>query len=68
MSNKEEGWTWLHNATKWHYFRNGQSLCGRYMLFVHPEEGYEQGGDDSADNCAACKRKRLKELENDTEG
>lgn len=54
-----EGWTWLYNATKWHYFRDGYSLCGKWMILG--EQDYEQGNNDSPDNCKSCKRKLLKE-------
>lgn len=52
-----EGWTWLSNATKWHYFirEDGKSLCGKWGLFGSPE--LEQGDDDSEDNCKACQKK-----------
>ncbi len=29
-----EGWTWLYNTPKWHYFVKQQSLCRRWMLFT----------------------------------
>ena len=52
-----EGWTYLLNSRKWHYFTadRNQSLCGKFMLLKLPE--LEQGNDDSQDNCAACRRK-----------
>ena len=53
----KEGWTWLHNSKKWHYFVDGRSLCGRWMLFSNP--GLEQGNDDSPDNCKACSKKLI---------
>jgi hypothetical protein len=52
--NPAEGWTWLLNAKKWHCMRNARSLCGRYMTFTTPSEGYEVGNDNSPDNCRAC--------------
>jgi hypothetical protein len=55
-----EGWTWLFNSKKWHYFRNKKSLCGKFALLGKGE--FEQGNDKSPDNCAMCKWKRLKEL------
>lgn len=55
---KTEGWTYLTNSRKWHYFVDGRSLCKRFMLFIIPE--LEQGTDDSPDNCKACKEKLLK--------
>ncbi len=57
VNSKIEGWTWLSNARKWHYFREGRSLCGQQMLLRHPSEGYELGNNDSSSNCAGCRRK-----------
>lgn len=51
----KEGWTWLTNSSKWHYFVNKKSLCGRFAIWS--DDDLEQGNDDSEDNCAACKRK-----------
>ena len=45
----KEGWAWLWNSQKWHYFRGGRSLCGKFLLLAHPEEGYEIGNDLSKD-------------------
>ncbi len=59
---KIEGWTYMANAPRrWHYFRGGRALCGRWMMLKHPSEGYEVDNDDSPDNCAECKRRRAKE-------
>jgi len=55
----KEGWTWLINSTKWHYFRNGKSLCGKWMTFGNPD--LEQGNNNSPDNCKSCRNKLLKE-------
>ncbi len=55
--NEKEGWTWLHNSKKWHYFREGRSLCGKFMLFKNPTDGFEIGNNDSEDNCVGCKKK-----------
>jgi len=52
-----EGWTWLRNSRKWHYFVDNRSLCGRWMLFTAP--GLEQGNDNSSDNCAMCQKKLI---------
>ena len=32
MSETKEGWTWLINSRKDHYFRDGKSLCGKWMV------------------------------------
>lgn len=51
---KSEGWTWLFNSRKWHYFRNGRSVCGRYAILGAGD--FEQGNDTSPDNCAQCRK------------
>lgn len=50
-----EGWTWLHNSTRWHYFDEGRSLCGKWMILSC--DNLEIGNDNSPDNCAACGKK-----------
>lgn len=59
QSPRPEGWTWLHNSPKRHYFRDGMSLCRRFALFgphdFRPDEV-------SSDNCKGCWRKRQKEV------
>ena len=55
-----EGWTWLINSPKWHYVRKGMSLCNRFMVL---NTEFEQGNDESPDNCLVCRKKRLKEKE-----
>lgn len=50
-----EGWKWLTNATRWHYFRGGRSLCGRWMTLT--SSGMEKGNDRSPDNCRSCARR-----------
>jgi len=52
-----EGWTWLYNAKKWHYFVDNRSLCGRWGLFS--SVSLKQGNDNGSDNCAACKKKLI---------
>jgi len=60
-----EGWNWIFNARKWHYFRDGRSLCGRWMTLTMPND-LETGNLNSPDNCKACVRKRKKEIERKT--
>ena len=52
---RAEGWTWLSNSRKWHYFirADGRSLCGKYLLFKVPDE-LEADDGPSVDNCAGC--------------
>jgi hypothetical protein len=51
----KEGWTWLFNSKKWHYFRENKSLCGGFMLLGRPR--LEQGNNTSPDNCKRCLKK-----------
>lgn len=51
----KEGWTWLHDSRKDHYFVDGQSLCGKFMLMNL--SGLSQGNDDGLACCASCRRK-----------
>lgn len=53
---RTHGWKWLINATKWHYFVDGRSLCGKWMVLTM--NGADDSNHDSPDNCAACRRKR----------
>lgn len=57
VTKEPEGWTWLGNSRKWHYFVGDRSLCRKWGLFATPK--LQQGNDDSPDNCAECRR-RLK--------
>ncbi len=59
---KTEGWTWIYGATKWHYFRKGKSLCGRWML-LGLGDFEEDEKLESEDNCKTCTKKRRIELE-----
>lgn len=54
-----EGWTWLSNSRKWHYFRDGRALCGRFLLL---SDAALQPDKTSPDNCAWCLKKRLGEI------
>ena len=64
MSEKE-GWGTIFNVTthtmtkKWHYFRKGRSLCGKYMHLGKLD--LETGQDEHPDNCKRCMRIKLKE-------
>ena len=61
MSN-QEGWTWLINSRKWHYFRDSRSLCGKFLYLGSTLDELVQGNNASPDNCSACRRKREKEI------
>ena len=54
--NQRNGWGRPLNANKWHYFDNDMiSLCRKWMYNGETE----QGQDEHAENCVACKRKKL---------
>ncbi len=44
----DEGWNWLTNAKKAHYFVKGRSLCGKWGCFGKPE------GDGGMHHCSEC--------------
>lgn len=55
-----EGWTFLHNSTKRHWFRRGVSLCNRWM---YPGSDLETDLEiNNSKNCTDCRRKRLSEI------
>ncbi len=56
----KEGWTWLWNTRKDHYFREGRSLCGRWLCLGDALLPNEPSEDEV---CKTCRRKRQKELE-----
>lgn len=48
-----EGWAYLWNATKAHFFTvKGESLCGRWLFLGTPCEREVR-----PDDCAACQKK-----------
>lgn len=57
-----EGWTWLHNSRAWHYFRDGRSLCGKWLTFQTIGLDASEKGHDL--NCKTC----LKKLASSAEG
>jgi hypothetical protein len=58
-----EGWVILANSRKAHFFRNGKSLCGKWMYFGKIDGLGLDGADFiSPDDCAECSRRRQKEL------
>lgn len=55
----KEGWRCLVGATKWHYIRNGRSMCGNWM-YLGPQD-LQAGNDGSPDNCRACVKRLASE-------
>lgn len=62
----QEGWTWLINSRKWHFFtsKDGRSLCGKFLLFRLPDD-LEPDDSKSPDDCAGCRRALDKRSAND---
>lgn len=57
----ENGWNWLSNTPKWHYFVEGRSLCGKWLgLGLGKTCDDDPKTDDSPDNCTACHKKVTK--------
>ena len=52
MRTKPEGWSWLFNARKWHYFRDGRALCRRWMILGVGDFGTPTEGE----KCRSCQR------------
>lgn len=61
MSNLKQGWGWPFNSRRAHFFEEGEiiSICGKMMFAGERTDNNH----DSQDNCAECKRKRLKAIE-----
>lgn len=60
MADFKEGWNYLFNTPKWHYFRDGRSLCKRWMIFGDNADA-QLGKNESPDNCKACRTALEKE-------
>ena len=57
MCETKEGWARLFNSRKDHYYRDGKSLCGKWMILG--SNSLEKGMSNNA--CSACKKKLEKE-------
>lgn len=61
-----KGWGKPGGSNKFHYFEEGKiiPLCSKWMWGGALEkDALEEGHDDHKENCAACKRLRLKETQ-----
>jgi hypothetical protein len=48
-----KGWTWVIGSPKWHYVKNKESLCGKWLMLGNPT--LEKGDDiDLEMKCKAC--------------
>lgn len=50
----KEGWGFVNASPKAHYFVDGKSLCGKWLILG--KTNLEQGKDESPDNCTGCKK------------
>ena len=63
MTKRRTGWGPAANSRKWHYYgQDGMSLCRKYA-WLGPSDSLDDSNHESSDNCAACRRKKLKQLE-----
>lgn len=55
-----QGWVQLINSSKFHYFRAGKSLCGKWMYQGDGliSDGGSPESEKGSDDCAACFHKR----------
>lgn len=62
MAERTEGWQSPANAFKSHYFRDGRSLCGGWMVVLDEWEARQElGAAPLKADCKACWKKRAKE-------
>jgi len=52
MGHLTEGYGWPSNSQKGHWFRDGRSLCGKWMYLGILTEAHG----DAPDICTACKK------------
>lgn len=51
-------WAWPINSRKAHLFRDGRSLCGRWMMLAEqPDQPQHRGDEPGADDCRECWRR-----------
>lgn len=53
-----EGWGKPFNSRKFHYFRNGRSLCGKWFFL---SKDLERGKEEHPENCRTCANKLFRE-------
>ena len=62
---EREGWTWVNNSPRWHYFRGGISLCGAWQMGGSVSTGTPANltpvVEQSDSNCARCRKRRRAE-------
>ncbi len=56
-----EGWAWPINASKAHYFVNGESLCRKWM-YLAKLDSQESLVIETPDDCLECRKKLKKRL------
>ena len=58
MEKQSEGWLWLPTVARYHYFRNGKSLCGKHTTTMH---SFMSGKLPFGMRCKTCDNMRIKE-------
>lgn len=56
-----EGWCWPVASRKAHYFKNGRSLCNRWMYFGQLDKNQKTGTAPGPDDCRECHSRLVKE-------
>jgi hypothetical protein len=53
LKSTTKGWTWVINSPKWHYIKDKQSLCRKWLMLGNPT--LEKGDDiDIELKCKGC--------------
>lgn len=55
-----EGWNYIMESTRTHYFRDGVSLCGKFSISQRTVGFYLN--DSHPYNCVRCRKRREAEL------
>lgn len=63
IDERVEGWGFMFNTKKAHYFRKGTSLCGGWLALGTPvwESNQETGISADTGTCKSCWKKRTAE-------
>lgn len=56
----KQGWNYMVNSPKWHYFIEGRSLCDRWLGLGLSGFDDDPLSDNHPSNCAVCAKKVAK--------
>lgn len=51
-----EGWYGPPNSRRFHYFREGRSLCGKWLVFADMSDLWDCALGPANGDCSACKK------------